>query len=199
MKHAVRTPLELFWLKHSSLTLHWLVDLLDNTQSDVSSEASQDTAYEGMRNIDKLFEKGPANTHREDCVLAEIVFNEFYTWIEKNKHSNTITEAIPELLNQLGNFIKMQVANFKKNLPHDSIYCSLYITVLALAMMKVLTGNAKLNNVNNECEKDREARVIFTDTLEWVKELRKLDNIQCFYHFKLEEITKFLLGETMTV
>jgi hypothetical protein len=196
LKHAVRTPLELFWLKHPSMTLQWLLDLLDNT--DVSSETSQDTAYDDMRNVDKLFEKGPVNTYREDCILAEIVFNEFYTWIEKN-NSHGIIDAIPELLDQLGKFVKTQVMNYNITLQQDSVYYNLYITVFGVAMMKVLIQKAKLNDMNNGCEKDREACVIFTDSLQWVKELRKLDNKQCFYHFKLEEMTKFVLGETMTI
>ena len=194
LKHAVRTPLELFWFKHSGLTLHWLVDLLDNTRfNDTVVDSSESTAYEDMRNIDRLFEKGPVNTHRENCIFAEIVFIEFYTWMEKSSHNNIITQEPAKLFDQLEKFIATQVTNCNRNLPQDSMYHSVYITVLALAMMKILTGKTKLNYLN------REDPIIFTNTLDWVKEVRKLDTKQCFYHFKLENMTKFVFGEIMTI
>ena len=193
----MRTPLELFWFKHTSLTLHWLVDLLDSIQSDIGVEASHGAAYGDMRNIDKLFEKGPANTHREGCILAEVVFKEFCTWMNEND-DNTINQVTPGLFDQLGNFVTNQVTNCNRNLTQDAIYYSLYITILALALIKVLAGKAKHND-GNECEKDRVGSTIFTNALDWVQQVQKLDTKQCFYHFKLEELANFVLGENVTI
>lgn len=194
LNHAVRTPLELFSSKHPSLTLQWLLDLLGNTQFVVSSETSQDTAYDDMGNIDKLFEKGPANVHREDCILAEIIFSEFCVWIEKTGQNEM--EANLGHLDELAHFVETRVKNYNGALPQDSVYHNLYVTVVGLSMMKILMEKVELNEVKNDCEQDKEARVINECSLHWVRELRKLDNEQCFYHFNLEEMTNFVLAES---
>ena len=190
LTYAVRTPLELFSSKHPSLTLQWLLDLLDNTQFDVSSKTSQDTAYDDMRNIDKLFEKGPANVNREDCILAEIIFTEFCAWIEKTGQNEM--KANLGHLNQLAYFVQTRVKNYNGNLPQDSVYYALYVIVVGLSMMKILIEKIELNDVKN----DKEAREIYKRSCHWVRELRKLDDEQCFYHFKLEETTNFVLAES---
>lgn len=190
LKQAVRTPLELFWLELPGLTLQWLLDLLENSLFGI--EACQDIVCDNMGNIDKLFEKGPANTHREDCILAEILFNEFHTWMKKYSENDNLIEVIPKLLSQLGNFIERRLTNHDISLPQESVFYSLYATVVALAIWKVLVEKVTVDETNN-----KESFAIFTKSLEWVKELQKLDNEQCFYHFKLEMATKFLLGETI--
>ena len=194
LKCAVRTPLDLFSSKHSRLTLQWLLDLLHDTQIDFSSEASQDTAYDDMKNIDKLFEKGPSNVHRENCVLAEIIFNEFCDWIKRTDKNDM--KANLEHLNQLGIFVKTRVKNYNDNLPQDTVYYTLYATVVALCMMKILVEKVEPKEVGNECEGGREACVIYKRNLHWVRELRKSGTEQCFYHFKLEEMANFVLAES---
>ena len=174
--------------------MQWLLDLLDNTQFAFSSKTSQDTAYDDMKNIDKLFEKGPSNVHRENCVLAEIIFNEFCAWIKKTDKNEM--KANLEHFNQLGNFVKTRVKNYNGNLPQDTVYYTLYATVVGLCMMKILVEKVEPEEVGNECEGGREACVIYKHNLHWVRELRKSDTEQCFYHFKLEEMTNFVLAES---
>ena len=95
LKYAIRILLELFWFKHANMVLLWFVELLNITHVDNSPE-TQDIAEANMRNIDKLFEKGPVNAHREECILAEIIFNEFSSMIHKD--TCTVMELNPELL-----------------------------------------------------------------------------------------------------
>ena len=177
LNYAVRTPLELFSSKHPSLTLQWVLDLLDNTQLDVSSETSQDTAYDDMRNMDKLLEKGPANVNREDCIMAEIIFTEFCAWTEKTGQNEM--KANLGHLNQLAYFVQTRVKNYNGNLPQDSVYYALYVIVVGLSMMKILIEKVELNDVKN----DKEARKIYKRSCHWVRELRKFDCRTMFLSF----------------
>ena len=181
LKHAIRIPLELFWFKHANMVLQWLVELLNITHVDNGLE-TQDIVESNMRNMDKLFEKGPVNAHREDCILAEIIFNEFSSMIHKD--TCTIMAFNPELLNLLQEFVKTRTTNFNSNLTKNTVYSDLYIIVIGLAMMKVLIEKAILNGMNNGW-KENEAYAIFTSTVQWVKELQTADKEQCFHHYKL--------------
>ena len=196
LRHAVRTPLELFCLKEPSLTLGWLLNVLDNSETNSSPEGSQDAAYDDMRSIDKLFEKGPSNTHREDCTLAEMVYREFCSCIEKNKDDKTIIAAKPQLLNKLGDFVRTSITNCRSSLPQDLLYY-VYITVLGLAMMKVLIQDANFADAEDELLK--EAWKMYTNTLQWIKNLRESPNEYSLYHFKLDEVTKLVLAESVTL
>ena len=189
LKFAIRIPLELFWFKHANMVLPWLVELLNITYVDNSPE-TQDIAESKMRNIDKLFEKGPVNTHREECILAEIIFNEFSSMIHKN--TCTKMEFNPELLNPLQEFVKTRTTNFNSNLTKNTVYSDLYITVIGLAMMKVLIEKAIRNGMNTGW-KESEAFAVFTNTVQWVKELQTADKEQCFHHYKLDELTRYIL------
>ena len=189
LKFAIRIPLELFWFKHANMVLPWLVELLNITHVDNSPE-TQDIAETNMRNIDKLFEKGPVNAHREDCILTEIIFNEFSSMIHKD--TCTIMEFNPELLNPLQEFVKTRRTNFNSNLTKNTVYSGLYITVIGLAMMKMLIEKAIRNGMNSGW-KECEAYVIFTDTVQWVKELQTADKEQCFHHYKLDELARYIL------
>ncbi|XP_028408527.1 thyroid adenoma-associated protein homolog [Dendronephthya gigantea] len=194
LRFAVRTPLELFWVRHPVMTLQWLLDLMDQTQTDITSDVFEDTAYDDMKNIDKLFEKGPVNTHREDCILAETIFQEFFDWVVNANGANSITEPISELFIIIKNFVRNHIANSNDNLPQDSAYTVLYITVISLGIMKILIENSDLERVNSEGGSD--GPEIFTTNLLWLQELRKSDQKHLFDHCKLVEISKYVLGES---
>lgn len=193
LRFAVRIPLELFWVRHPVLILKWLLDLLDQTPTDITSEVLEDTAYDNMKNIDKLFEKGPVNTHREDCILAETIFHEFFSLIVETKDTNNITQRISEFYILLENFVKNHISSYDDDLPQDSAYTSLYVTVISLGILKILIDYSDQEKVSSERS---DAPEIFTSSLSWLQALRKLDKKHLFNHCKLEEISKYVLGDS---